>query len=233
MVEKTIIIPQGYKLVQTKKNVYELELEHIVDFSILNEKDWFYFELYPLFNGLPKIGLVKGNILEGDCKSWFKNSGGFYSEGNFCEKKDFKTLRLATKEEIEELYKLKPEWKEDFKWEDFGSVKGYYINSFSSISRIFSEPSNADNKNTWPTKEEAEACLALSQLCHWRDKYNEGWKPDWSDVSDKFKICYFDNTISIEQGTTIRRVLSFKTKEIANNFRQNFKDLIEIAKPLL
>src|SRR5690554_3004764 len=65
------------------------------------------------------------------------------------------------------------------KWRDLGHVDGWYICSDSKVVRIGYVISEDFNKNTWPSKEEAEAALALSQLCQWRDKYNEGWKPDW------------------------------------------------------
>lgn len=88
-------------------------------------------------------------------------------------------------------------------------------------------------KNRFPTKEEAEACLALAQLCQLRDIYNEGWKPDWTDNNEKF--CIFFNNEKVYSGLSYytRHILSFKTQELRDKFLENFRDLIETAKPLL
>ena len=45
------------------------------------------------------------------------------------------------------------------KWEDLVIVKGYYLDSNCFVRRYGDEPNNS-NKNIFPTKEEAEACLA-------------------------------------------------------------------------
>lgn len=121
------------------------------------------------------------------------------------------------------------------KWEDFGKVSGYCASPISGLILKKEEelPTNR-NKLAFPTKEEAEACLALSQLCQWRDKYNEGWKPDWSFHNErKYTIYIENNEITTGLDFSCKSVLSFKTKEIRDEFLADFKDLIEIAKPLL
>lgn len=122
------------------------------------------------------------------------------------------------------------------RWYDLKSVKGYYVNHWSNIVNYGSESTcgTNTNKNVWPTKEEAEACLALSQLCQWRDKYNENWKSDWKDnYEDKWCIGACNNRIHSYRTSDSNSVLSFKTSEIRNKFLEDFAELIEIAKPLL
>lgn len=120
------------------------------------------------------------------------------------------------------------------KWEDIGLVKGYYVND---ISKLWPYSANAmeSNRNTFPTKEEAEACIALSQLLQWRDKYNEGWKPNLQNVNDlKFVIysaCGFIKSTSASN--KFPAILSFKSPEIRDKFGKDFLELLEIAKPLL
>lgn len=118
-------------------------------------------------------------------------------------------------------------------WEDLGIIRGFYVNAHSEVRDFEGCTSKDSNKNTFPTKEEAEACLALAQLCQLRDRYNEGWKPDWKDVNEKY-IIYF-HADKIISGDTYRAqsVLHFKTKKLRDKFLENFKGLIEIAKPLL
>lgn len=83
------------------------------------------------------------------------------------------------------------------------------------------------------SKEEANAYKHLPELLYWRDKYNEGWKPDWEDKKRKFIIDFEQNRVSKGNAYEYSRILTFKTPEIRDNFLEEFKDLIEICKPLL
>ena len=50
-----------------------------------------------------------------------------------------------------------------YDWEDFGKVKGYYISADCRIEdATITEEANDSNKNTYPSKEEAKAALAIS-----------------------------------------------------------------------
>lgn len=120
-------------------------------------------------------------------------------------------------------------------WEELGEIKGWYVDSFSDIMPCDKGDTDKDNdKNIFPTIEEAEACLALAQLCQLRDRYNDGWKPNWAMYkTEKWCIEVVNYKITKNTYYTIHRVLAFKTKELRDKFLENFRDLIEIAKPLL
>ena len=87
-----------------------------------------------------------------------------------------------------------------------------------------------------PNKELADATKALLKLLFLRDYYNKGWQPDWDDSSLKY-IVYIkvDNGCNfiIDYIAKYPRVLHFKSKEIAEKFLKEQKELLEIAKPLL
>lgn len=75
--------------------------------------------------------------------------------------------------------------------------------------------------------------LALCQLIQLRDCYNEDWHPDWADNNIKYVIqCNVDVIAkNIKYGE--QSVLAFKTREIRDEFLENFRNLIEVAKPLI
>jgi hypothetical protein len=88
---------------------------------------------------------------------------------------------------------------------------------------------------TVPTKELAEAFVAMMKLMSLRQAWIGDWKPNWNypcsykycidgENSHNFKIC---------QLSTTRIPLSFPTLEMATDFMNTFKDLLEIAKPLI
>ena len=119
-------------------------------------------------------------------------------------------------------------------WEDLKEIEGFYVDNYSEVT-VFEYYFNAEeNKNVFPTKEEAEACIALSQLCQLRDRYNDGWKPDWNNGKEyKYSIVINHGRPFVETYFNVQKVLSFKTEELRDKFLENFRDLIEIAKPLL
>ena len=125
------------------------------------------------------------------------------------------------------------EVKKKIEWSDFGEVSGFFVGSFSNISHFYSKVPQRANKNTFPTKEEAEACLALSQLLQWRNKRNEGWKPDWINDSVKYVIGFQRGKPSVQVACYEAKPLHFKYAEIAEQFLKDFLDLIEVAQPLL
>ena len=119
--------------------------------------------------------------------------------------------------------------------EDLVIVKGYYLDSNCFVRGYGDEPNNF-NKNLFPTKEEAEACLALSQLCQLRDAYNGEPLADWCDWQDnnkKYCIFIYKGEVYKDHYLNISQILAFKTLGLRDKFFENFRELIETAKPLL
>ena len=117
-------------------------------------------------------------------------------------------------------------------WEDLKYISGAYISSLSYINTINSIETIPSAKNIFPTKELAEAVLALAQLLQLRDRYNGDNKGFIYD-KDNYFIGVRNNSIFKDWNVYTQRVLAFRTKELRDKFYDNFKDLIEIAKPLL
>ena len=119
-------------------------------------------------------------------------------------------------------------------WEELHMIKGWFVENGSGIHEFENCFTTSKNRNLFPTKEEAEACLALAQLCQLRDRYNDGWKPDWErDSQVKWCIEMEGNNVIRNRYYSINRILAFKTEDLRDKFLENFEDLIIIAKPLL
>ena len=118
-------------------------------------------------------------------------------------------------------------------WEELNTIKGWYVDSYAVLNATYSVPTKKDHKTIFPTKEQAEASIALAQLSQLRDVYRNGWEPNWDDDSWKFCIQPYNNSFDIILVTHACYFLSFPTKEIAQEFLNNFRDLIEQAKPLM
>ena len=89
------------------------------------------------------------------------------------------------------------------------------------------------DKNVCVSLQEARAFTALMQLRQLRKAYVKDWEPDWSCSLSKFCIIVDVNKIRVGDYCFVRKSLSFPTSELAEQFLTNFKDLLEIAKPLL
>ena len=127
-------------------------------------------------------------------------------------------------------------------WEEYcKNFKGqfYYIRddrdtigiSFTSTGLI------SAYKNILPTKELAEAFLAMMQLMSLRQAWIGDWEPNYyMNMASNWCIEYEPNpgVFSIENHCkTNGGGLTFPTKEMTKDFMNCFKDLLEIAKPLL
>ena len=72
----------------------------------------------------------------------------------------------------------------------------------------------------------------MMQLMSLRQAWIGDWKPDWRKSISCIVI--EDNTLlTATEYTSAQHVLSFPTLEMAKDFMNCFKDLLEIAKPLI
>lgn len=130
-------------------------------------------------------------------------------------------------------------------WEEFceqNMIKKseYYLDPFSCILELWDNKRDiSSDRNVLPNRQAAEAHLALMQLHQLRDCYRQGWIPTEDKVSfgitKRITIdnCIIDNCLGIDRFVYYSRFLSFPTKEIAEEFLTNFRELIEQAGDLI
>lgn len=113
----------------------------------------------------------------------------------------------------------------------------HFICYDSSIGQILNTPDLRDaehDKNICISKEEAKAFLALMQLRQLR----KAWVGDWEQPKDKdcaaILCSKYDNKVCAHYDLFwCYCILTFPTKEIAEDFLDCFRDLCETAKILL
>lgn len=123
-------------------------------------------------------------------------------------------------------------------WEEYcKNFKGqyYYIQDYrDNIATSFTPDGLISaHKNYVPSEELAEAFLAMMQLMSLRQAWIGDWEPNWNGRKFYNCIVILDNKYIVEYFSKYRQVLSFPTKEMAEDFMTTFKDLLEIAKPLI
>jgi hypothetical protein len=120
-------------------------------------------------------------------------------------------------------------------WEELEKLQGFYTDSDSNVRYSSTNRTTYNNnRNIFATKQQAEASIALAQLSQLREVYRQGWVPDWSNPNEvKYVFEFSPNGIYINRWYSINTFLSFQSKEIAEQFLKNFRNLIEKAKPLM
>jgi hypothetical protein len=117
-------------------------------------------------------------------------------------------------------------------WDDMKYISGYFVGDICNVECDKGEP-HSTNKNVFCTYEQAKASLALAQLSQFRQVYRQGWKPDWNDGSAKWCINFHRDKVIVDVWYNTHKFLSFESKEIAQEFLDNFGVLILSAKPLM
>ena len=130
-------------------------------------------------------------------------------------------------------------------WEEFceqNMIKKseYYLNDSSCILELYNDERDVfSDRNVLPTRQAAEAHLALMQLHQLRDCYRQGWVPNLIEGSRKYCIAGYYSSITksikyqVVDSTYASNFLSFPTYELAEEFLINFRELIEKAGDLI
>jgi ribosomal protein S16 len=152
-------------------------------------------------------------------KEWYKKGG------------ELKEIALQAFSE-RELNPLPKSW-EDFCLTHRKKLEEYYIsyNSYVCSCKNTGVRDNAIDRNLCPSKESAEAHLAMIQLEQLRDCWRNGWKPEYHTTSYAIKRC--NDEIHVIQAYTVSAFLSFPTQKMADDFLACFRDLIEKAGDLI
>ena len=151
-----------------------------------------------------------------------------------------KAIWKGNKVIFEDIKPLLPKtWKEFYKQNRIKEGE-CYINDYGwvTVSGV-GERHKIYDKNLLPNRKAAEAHLALMQLHQLRDCYRQGWQPNLKDSANKYgiQLAYSSISSNIELRVLwyqqVSTFLSFPTRELAEEFLTNFRDLIEQAWDLI
>ena len=175
---------------------------------------------------------IKNNMEERNIKLSIEKAREFYSKGG-----EFKDLALSAFTEDEILISKLPKTWEEFCKNNLTKYKeSYFIDRESSI-KVFvsSRVGDADiDRNLLPSREAAEQHLALMQLHQLRDCYRQGWIPDWNNsIQKKYVIYNFERKFTISPYYCHSHFLAFQNEKRAEDFLNNFMDLIILAGDLI
>jgi hypothetical protein len=118
---------------------------------------------------------------------------------------------------------------DEFKEKYFGEHGFFYSPSEKIALRTLAPISISDQL----TPHEATAIAAFSKLLKLRRDWIGEWEPDWEESNRKFILYRSENEVRTCITSTSAGVLSFPTQQMAQEFLETFRDLIEEAKILI
>ena len=139
-------------------------------------------------------------------------------------------------EKAKELGLLKEKDSRVKSWDEFKekyrSGYGHFYEAYSNKVLRTSSPISIGDQLT---PHEAKAIASFSKLLKLRREWIGEWEPDWDFYSqiNKHVVVNWGNRLRTEFTKTISRPLSFPTEQMAKEFLETFRDLIEEAKILI
>ena len=136
---------------------------------------------------------------------------------------------------FEDIKPKLPETWEEFCYDYKIQEEECYINTDAEIKKAVSSRNRLiyGDSNVLPNKQAAEAHLALIKLHQLRDCYRQGWIPDWTSGNVHYCITKVKNILKVGSSWQTNYFLSFPTLELAQQFLNNFRDLIEQVEDLI
>lgn len=122
---------------------------------------------------------------------------------------------------------LNPKPKYPKRWEDLGGVDGWYVDDASELCSLSDHTCNV-HQNTFATVQQARSFgLIYPQLTQLMKAYRGEWVPNWHNESEKCCVVMFNCELEVFTLDKTRQSLSFPTKEIAQQFLNDHRELIE------
>ena len=135
---------------------------------------------------------------------------------------------------FEDIKPQLPKTWEEFCEQNMIKKSEYYLNPSSCVLELWDDKRDIfSDRNVLPTRQAAEAHLALMQLHQLRDCYREGWEPNWNNDCNKYIIVKNRDKYVVFGGSWTNQFLSFQDRERAEEFLTNFRELIEKAGDLI
>ena len=117
-------------------------------------------------------------------------------------------------------------------WKELGKISCCYVNTCGGVRCVVDFPVADVWTDVYPTIELLDASKALAKLLQLRNRYN-GDNKGFIFREENHIIINQWNELYKTDCSIISHSMAFRTVELRDEFYNNFKELLEIAKPLL
>ena len=155
-------------------------------------------------------------------REWYKQDG------------DLKKVALQAFSE-KELQSLPKSWEEYCKINPYLTKdKEFFLRAAGIACISYADLKREEYPGIVPSRERVEQFLILNKLLQIRDYYNQGWEPDWdNEIENKFVITGERGELVLYVFSFTMCLFAFKTKELRDEFFENFKEDLEKIKEFL
>lgn len=136
-------------------------------------------------------------------------------------------------EQAEKLGLLKEKDNRVRSWEEFKEKYRYKHTYYYDVSEGITRRTSTVCIGDQLTPHEAKALAAFSKLLKLRRDWIGEWEPDWLTNEFKYMIVNWRANLQVEHSQILCKSLSFPTQQMAREFLETFRDLIEEAKILI
>ena len=223
--------------VQEQPQPQKLNLCEVLKYCPEGEPFW-----SPMLGDVKLYDIIQSDVVvrvsKENGETWVINADGTITIGEVTSPE----IMLYPSREQRDWTKVKYEKKKELPktWEDFCithdiKMGEYFIGETGQIFNSNTGKRIPDIKKTLlPSKQAAEAHLALMQLHQLRDAWREGWLPDWNDdEQEKHVIESSEGECYVDKYKHICSFLAFQDEKRAGEFLECFRDLIMKAGDLI
>lgn len=125
-------------------------------------------------------------------------------------------------------------------WEEYCKINPYLTQSTDIFLRstglaevTYTSLKREEYPGAIPSKERALQFLTINKLLQIRDYYNQEWKPNWDDETKKYIIWRVRNELYTDVSTHTNALFAFRSKEVRDEFVQNFEEDLKTIKEFL
>lgn len=224
--------------VQEQPQPQKLNLCEVLKYCPEGEPFW-----SPMLGDVKLYDIIQSDVVvrvsKENGETWVINADGTITIGEVTSPE----IMLYPSREQRDWTKVKYEKKKELPktWEEF--CKNYLIEKTECFIDVICNLRGAregderqvdHDRNLLPSKQAAEAHLALMQLHQLRDAWREGWLPDWKDeFTYKYVIVIAKDEYVVQRYTFTSCFLSFQDEKRADEFLECFRDLIMKAGDLI
>jgi hypothetical protein len=113
------------------------------------------------------------------------------------------------------------------RFENIGQIMGCCVGNMANIVPVVKPEPCVSSRATFYTEQQALSFgIIYPMLTQLMARYRQGWVPDWGDRETKYCITIYATSLSIDGYQSDIRPLSFQTKERAEAFLSDHRELI-------
>lgn len=203
---------------------------YINDANQIDCDPWEYIEAKYKTYTIEEYEQIQNNMEKRNIQIDITTARDWYKQGG-----DLKKVALQAFSE-KELRVLPASWKEYCEINPYLIMdKEFFLAPDGTVNNITQKCyRRVDFTLAMSSKKRAEQFVVLSKLIQIRDYYNQDWEPDWTNTKqEKYVIGSAHNELFIDVFLNVSHIFSFKTRELVNEFFENFKEDLEFIKEFL